>query len=68
MILPIGDHFTMGIDDAVRAADFLQPQAVVPTHYSAFEPIQKDPGEFARQVEAMGIACRILAPGEEAEF
>ncbi len=67
-ILPIGDHFTMGIDDAVRAVGFLQPEAVVPTHYSAFEPIQKDPREFAGQVEAMGVTCRILAPGEEAEF
>jgi L-ascorbate metabolism protein UlaG (beta-lactamase superfamily) len=67
-ILPIGDHFTMGIDDAVRAVEFLQPKAVVPTHYSAFEPIRKDPYEFARRVEALGVRCEVLAPGEEAEF
>jgi len=67
-ILPIGDHFTMGLDDAVRAVRLLQPKAVIPTHYSAFEPIRKDPHEFARQVAALGIRCEVLAPGEEAEF
>ena len=67
-ILPIGDHFTMGLDDAVRATDFLRPKAVVPTHYSAFEPIQEDPDKFASRVEALGVTCRILAPGEEADF
>jgi len=67
-ILPIGDHFTMGIDDAVRAAGLLQPRAVVPTHYSAFEPIRKNPREFAQRVESLGIRCEVLAPGQEAEF
>jgi L-ascorbate metabolism protein UlaG (beta-lactamase superfamily) len=67
-ILPIGDHFTMGIDDAVRAVGFLQPAAVVPTHYSAFEPIQKDPHEFAGKVQTLGVMCEVLAPGQEAEF
>jgi L-ascorbate metabolism protein UlaG (beta-lactamase superfamily) len=67
-ILPIGDHFTMGVDDAVKAVDFLRPQAVVPTHYSAFEPIRKDPRPFADRVRALGIRCEVLAPGQEAEF
>ena len=67
-ILPIGDNFTMGITDAVKATELLQPGAVIPTHYSAFEPIQKDPSEFAQRVEALGIKCVVLAPGEEASF
>lgn len=67
-VLPIGDHFTMGIDDAVKAVDFLRPKAVVPTHYSAFDPIRKDPNEFAAKVAAMGVRCVILLPGEEGTF
>jgi len=67
-ILPIGDHFTMGIEDAVRAVEFLQPKAVIPTHYSAFEPIRKDPNLFAARVSAMGVRCVVLSPGEEATF
>jgi len=67
-ILPIGDNFTMGIDDAVIAVEFLKPKAVVPTHYSAFEPIQKDPNEFAEKVASKGVKCVILPPGEAAEF
>src|SRR5438105_977328 len=33
-ILPIGDNFTMGIDDAVKAAEFLNPRLVIPMHYN----------------------------------
>lgn len=60
--------FTMGIDDTVNAVDFLKPKAVVPTHYSAFEPLRKDPNEFAQKVAAMGVRCVILRPGEEGTF
>ena len=67
-ILPIGDHFTMGIDDAVRAVEFLRPKAVIPTHYSAFEPIRKDPEEFKAKVEKLGVRCVILPPGHEERF
>jgi len=67
-ILPIGDHFTMGIEDAVRAVGFLRSKAVVPTHYSAFEPIRKDPYAFAERVEALGVRCEVLVPGQEARF
>ncbi len=67
-ILPIGDNFTMGIDDAVMAAEFLKPKVVIPTHYSAFEPIKKNPQEFAEKVVAKGIKCVIIAPGEEVEL
>jgi L-ascorbate metabolism protein UlaG (beta-lactamase superfamily) len=67
-ILPIGDHFTMGVDDAVRAVEFLRPKAVVPTHYSAFEPIQTDPAIFAERVREMGVRCAIIPPGEEDDF
>lgn len=60
--------FTMGIDDAVNAVDFLKPKAVVPAHSSAFEPIRKDPNEFAHKVAALGVRCVILQPGEEGTF
>ena len=58
----------MGIDDAVRAAEFLQPKAVVPTHYNAFDPIRKDPDEYAEKLAAIGIKCTVIPPGEEESF
>jgi L-ascorbate metabolism protein UlaG (beta-lactamase superfamily) len=64
-VIPIGDHFTMGPADAVRAVKFLEPQYVIPCHYNTFPPIKQDAGRFKAMVEeqtsARGIA---LAPGE----
>ncbi len=44
--LPIGNHFTMGIDDAVIASEWINAQQVIPMHYNTFPPIQVDPNEF----------------------
>lgn len=64
-VLPIGDHFTMGPVDAVRAVKFLNPKAVIPCHYNTFPPIEQDAAAFARHVDqktdATGVA---LNPGE----
>jgi L-ascorbate metabolism protein UlaG (beta-lactamase superfamily) len=49
-MLPIGDNFTMGMEDAVRATVFVNPRRVVPMHYNTFDLIAADPQEFARRV------------------
>lgn len=49
-LLPIGDNFTMGIADAVRAVDFIRPRTVVPMHYGTFDIIDTDPDLFAAEV------------------
>ena len=41
-VLPIGDFFTMGIDDALRAADLLGASKIVGVHYDTFPPIKLD--------------------------
>ena len=66
-LLPIGDYFTMGIDDAVRAVDFLKPKCVVPVHYNTFPPIETDPLVFKKKVEALGVDCVVLEPGQSME-
>jgi len=63
-LLPIGDFFTMGIDDAVTAVEFLSPKVVIPMHYNTFPPIAVDPQEFRAKVEANGGTAMILEPGE----
>ncbi|MFP4170703.1 MAG: metal-dependent hydrolase [Methanomassiliicoccales archaeon] len=63
-LLPIGGGFTMGIDDAVRAARFLEAGAVVPMHYATFDFIDVDPKEFCRKVQESGIDCRVLGINE----
>jgi L-ascorbate metabolism protein UlaG (beta-lactamase superfamily) len=67
-LLPIGDNFTMGPEDALEAVRLLQPRRVVPIHYNTFPPIQQDPQAFARQVaEETEAECVVLAPGESVE-
>jgi L-ascorbate metabolism protein UlaG (beta-lactamase superfamily) len=64
--LPIGDNYTMGIEDAVKAVAFLEPKAVVPLHYDTFDLIAQDPQEFARRIQ--GSKVTILKPGESIEY
>ena len=64
-LLPIGDNFTMGPDDAVRAAQFVQTKHVIPVHYNTFPPIQQDPEVFAEKLRRQAeIDCTVLAPGQ----
>lgn len=62
-LVPIGDNYTMGIDDAVRAVEFVQPTVVVPMHYNTFDSITADPEEFRHKVGNRADVA-ILAPGE----
>lgn len=65
-LLPIGDNFTMGPDDAVRAAEFAQAKRVIPVHYNTFPPIKQDAQAFADKLKsATGIECTVLEPGGE---
>jgi L-ascorbate metabolism protein UlaG (beta-lactamase superfamily) len=68
-LLPIGDNFTMGPDDALEAVRLLKPKAVVPIHYNTFDLIAQDASDFARRVAAeTGASCTVLAPGESVEY
>jgi len=64
--LPIGDNFTMGIDDAVKAVEFLKPKKVVPVHYNTFPLIEQDPEEFAGKVKTAEVV--IMNPGDSIDF
>ncbi|MBC2595073.1 metal-dependent hydrolase [Ruficoccus amylovorans] len=70
-LLPIGDHFTMGIFEAIKAVGFLKPKRVVPCHYNTFPPIETDPMAFVSKLaETEDIVCEghVLAPGESLRF
>jgi L-ascorbate metabolism protein UlaG (beta-lactamase superfamily) len=65
--LPIGDNFTMGIDDAVKAVEFLHPRKVVPIHYKTWELIDAEPSEFARRLRDSATEVVLIKPGESVE-
>ena len=63
-ILPIGDNFTMGPDDALRAVKLLEPTLVLPIHYNTFDIINQDPQAWRTRVEAETSArVMVLEPG-----
>lgn len=67
-ILPIGDNFTMGPDDALRAVQMLNPKTVIPMHYNTWPLIQADPQAFKREVESRTqCGVIVLEPGKEIE-
>jgi len=64
-VIPIGDNYTMGPDDALRAVKLLRPKLVVPVHYNTWELIAQDPQAWKIRVEAETDAqVIILKPGE----
>jgi L-ascorbate metabolism protein UlaG (beta-lactamase superfamily) len=63
-LLPIGDNFTMGIDDAVKASELLGARLNIPMHYDTFDVIKADPQEFVKKVEAKGGQAKVVRPGE----
>jgi L-ascorbate metabolism protein UlaG (beta-lactamase superfamily) len=68
-MLPIGDNFTMGPDDALRAVELLKPKMVVPMHYDTFDVIQQDPVEWKTRVERETRAeVQVLQPGDSVTF
>lgn len=68
-LLPIGDNFTMGIDDAVIATRFLQARRVIPCHFNTWPIIEADPYLFKEKVEQQTEAsCVVLQPGETFTF
>ena len=64
--LPIGDNFTMGIEDAAYAVELLKPKAVVPVHYNTFPPIKQNPMDFKNLVTGSNV--HILKSGEGLEI
>jgi L-ascorbate metabolism protein UlaG (beta-lactamase superfamily) len=63
-VLPIGDLFTMGPDDALEAVKLIAPRRVVPSHYNTWPPIAQDAGAWAKRVrDATSTEPIVLQPG-----
>lgn len=68
-VLPIGDNYTMGPADALKAVQLLQPKHVIPIHYSTWDLIKQDADAWAQQVEKETKAkAHVLNPGESLEI
>lgn len=64
-VLPIGDNFTMGPEDSLRAVKLIAPRRVLPIHYDTFDIIRQDPAAWKARVEKeTAAAVDLLKPGE----
>jgi len=60
--VPIGDNFTMGVEDSVKAVQFLRPRYVVPMHYNTFPLLKQDGNAWAQQVKDETTAIPVVVP------
>ena len=66
--LPIGDNFTMGVDDAIKAAEFVRCREILGLHYNTFPPIRIDAPAAIERFKAAGQHLHLLLPGESHSF
>lgn len=64
-LLPIGDNFTMGMEDAVEATKMLHPKFVIPMHYNTWDIIKQDAGKFKKMVESESNTIPIVLVPEQ---
>ena len=65
-LLPIGDFYTMGPADALRAVKMIKPGLTIPMHYNTFPPIAQDPAAFAAACEAAAAHEPVVQPRRSA--
>jgi L-ascorbate metabolism protein UlaG (beta-lactamase superfamily) len=64
-LLPIGGRYTMGVAEAMMAANFIGAKIVIPIHYNTWEKISADPFSFKTALErTTDIRVSLLRPGE----
>lgn len=68
-VLPIGDLFTMGIEDSVLATKLIEPGVVLPSHYDTWPPIKQNARDWSEQISAQTAAKPVvLKVGESLEI
>ena len=68
-VVPIGDLFTMGIQDSIEAIKLINPKQVLPAHFNTWPPIEQDSAAWAELVKSKTSAQPlVLQPGEQHEL
>ncbi len=67
-MLPIGGHYTMGVDEAVIASKMLDAKEVIPMHYNTFDVITADPYDFNTKIVTQGQLCHVMAANDVLTF
>lgn len=66
--LCIGDNFTMGVEDAIKAAVFVGCDEILGLHYNTFPPIQIDTAAAIHKFQQARKRLHLLSPGQSRDF
>ncbi len=64
MFVPIGGHYTMNINEAIKSLDVVKPRIATPMHYNTFSEIKANPKEFQAKAEKQGFKIQLMEPGQ----
>jgi L-ascorbate metabolism protein UlaG (beta-lactamase superfamily) len=67
-LLPIGNQFTMGVEDAMIAANWIKCSTIIGVHYNTFDAIQIDTAKARAAFAAKGLNLLLPSPGNSLEF
>ncbi|MGH8020284.1 MAG: metal-dependent hydrolase [Opitutaceae bacterium] len=67
-ILPIGDNFTMGVEEATEAMRLLRPKKAIPVHYNTWDVIKADTSVFAAAATEVKVEPLVMKPGQVIEI
>ena len=68
-LLPVGDRYTMDIEQAVKSVEWIEPEIVIPMHFGTFPILEQDVSGFKEIVEEKtDTEVFILEPGETKEI
>lgn len=67
-LLPIGSTFTMDVEEAIVAAQWLEAKHIIPIHYNSFDLIKADAQSFKIQIEKLGKICTVMEPSDRLEI
>lgn len=67
-LVPIGDCFTMGPRDSIRAMRMIKPSVTIPVHYNTFPPIKVDVDRWVEMAGSEGFVANVLSPGQELDL
>jgi len=67
-MIPIGGTYTMDIEHAIVASEWLKPSIVIPMHYNTFDAISVDINSFEEKLKQQGNKVLVMKPGEKAEL
>lgn len=67
-MLCLGDNFTMGVDDAIKAAEFVRCDTILGMHYDTFPPIKIDHASAIARFKAAGKTLHLPSIGQSVEL